>query len=88
MAFSKHVWNQLRNTTADELISALERDGYTKDPASGDATIAYLKFVTPKAKRIVIHYHPRKTYGPKLLKALLSDIGWTEADMRRLRLIK
>jgi hypothetical protein len=29
-----------------------------------------------------------KTYGPKLLKALVSNIGWTEADMRRLRLIR
>ena len=37
---------------------------------------------------MVIHYHPRKTYGPKLLKALLADIGWSEADMRRIKLIK
>jgi hypothetical protein len=36
----------------------------------------------------VIHYHPRKTYGPKLLTALLNEIGWTEADMRRVKLIK
>jgi hypothetical protein len=39
-------------------------------------------------KRIVIHYHPRKTYRPKLLTALLGDIGWSEADMRRVKLIK
>lgn len=42
MAFSKNVWNQLKNITADELISALKRDGYTKDPASRDATISYI----------------------------------------------
>ncbi|OGF53805.1 MAG: hypothetical protein A2Z21_01010 [Candidatus Fraserbacteria bacterium RBG_16_55_9] len=29
-----------------------------------------------------------ETFGPSLLKALLTDIGWTEDDLRRLRLIK
>jgi predicted RNA binding protein YcfA (HicA-like mRNA interferase family) len=87
MAFSQHVWNQLKATTADELIAALKKDGYQKDPASSDATIAFIK-TDPPPKRVVIHYHPRKTYGPKLLKALLADIGWTEADMRRIKLIK
>lgn len=43
MAFSQHVWNQLKATTADELIAALKKDGYQKDPASSDATIAYIK---------------------------------------------
>ncbi len=88
MAFPKHVWDQLKSTTADELISALKRDGYVQDPASHDATIAFIKGVNPNRKRVVIHYHPRKTYRPKLLIALLNEIGWTERDMRRLRLIK
>ncbi len=87
MAFSKNVWDQLKNTTADELISALQRNGYTKDPASRDATISYIK-KNKETKRIVIHYHPRKTYRPGLLKGLLSDIGWTVDDLRRLKLIK
>lgn len=88
MAFAPNVWSQLRSLTADELISALERDGWTKDPASRDATISYIKNGSPSNKRVVIHYHPRKTYQPKLLKALLADIGWSESDMRRLKLIK
>jgi predicted RNA binding protein YcfA (HicA-like mRNA interferase family) len=87
MAFPQHVWNQLKSITADELIAALKRDGYRQDPASADATIAYIKTGNP-SQRIVIHYHPRKTYGPKLLKSLLADIGWSEADMRRVKLIK
>ncbi len=87
MAFSGNVWGQLKNLTADDLISALKKDGYTKDPASRDATIAFIKYGNPN-KRIVIHYHPKKTYGPKLLKALLDEAGWTEEDMQRLRLIK
>jgi hypothetical protein len=36
-----------------------------KIPASADATIAYIKAGNP-SQRVVIHYHPRKTYGPKL----------------------
>lgn len=88
MAFPRHVWEQLKNKTADDLISALLRDGYEKGPSSHDATIAYIKKADDNTKRIVIHYHPRKTFGPGLLKALLEDIGWTEADMRRLKLIK
>ncbi len=87
MAFPQHVWNQLKSRTADELIAALIRDGYQQDHASAGATIAYIKTGNP-TRRIVIHYHPRKTYGPKLLKALLADIGWNEAEMRRLKLIK
>jgi predicted RNA binding protein YcfA (HicA-like mRNA interferase family) len=88
MAFPKHVLEQLKGRTADDLISALKKDGYVNDPASRDATIAYIKKATGSNKRIVVHYHPGKTYGPNLLKALLDDIGWTEADMRRVRLIK
>jgi predicted RNA binding protein YcfA (HicA-like mRNA interferase family) len=38
--------------------------------------------------RIVVHFHPKKTYGPKLLKNLLSDTGWDESDLVRLKLIK
>jgi predicted RNA binding protein YcfA (HicA-like mRNA interferase family) len=87
MAFAPHIWNQLKSLTADELIAALKRDGYAQDPAGSGATIAFIKAGNP-SQRVVIHYHPRKTYGPKLLKALLTDIGWSEADMRRVKLIR
>ena len=39
-------------------------------------------------RRVVIHYHPKKTYGPGLLKDLVRDIGWTDDDLIRLKLIK
>ncbi len=83
MAFDKQVWNQLKNTSADNLISALKKDGWQHDITSG-ASQVYIK----KPKRVTIHYHPKKTYQPKLLKALLKDIGWSVADMKRLKLIK
>ena len=86
MAFSGNVWNQLKNLTADDLIGALERDGWQHDTGRG-AILVYIKSGSPN-KRITVHYHPRKTYGPKLLKNLLADIGWNDADLRRLKLIK
>lgn len=85
MAYPKHIWQQIKNLTADDLISALERDGWKRDEGRG----AFLPYVDPATgNRVIIHYHPRKTYGAKLLQGLLADIGWKEADLRRLRLIK
>jgi predicted RNA binding protein YcfA (HicA-like mRNA interferase family) len=86
MAFSGNVWNQLKNLTADDLIAALEKDGWQRDTGRS-AIFAYFKRGTTN-QRITVHYHPRKTYGPKLLKNLLADIGWNDADLRRLKLIK
>ena len=88
MSFPKRVWDQIKNITAGELIAALERDGWERDSESrSGAPIAFLKSGEP-SRRVVIHYHPRKTYGPKLLKALLRDIGWTAEDLIRLKLAK
>lgn len=84
MSFPSHIWKQLKNLTADELISALEKDGWVRDETGGAEQI----YRHPDGRRVSIHYHPRKTYGAKLLKNLLNDIGWTEADFRRLKLIK
>jgi len=84
MKFPPHVWTQLKNKTADELISALEKDGAILDEKAGAVRV----YKYPDGRRVAIHYHPKKTYGPKLLKALVKDIGWTIDDMRRLKLIK
>lgn len=86
MKFSKATWGQLKSKTSDDLIRALRKDGWKEEFRSG-ATRAFIKYGTPN-RRIVIHYHPKKTYTPGLLKALLRDTGWTENDFRRLKLIK
>lgn len=85
MAFSPAVWSQLKNKTADELVAALRRDGWERESTPG-AIHVYRH--PDSGKRATIHYHPRKTYGPKLLQSLLNDIGWSEEHMRRLKLIK
>jgi len=84
MSFPQHIWSQLKGITADRLIAALEKDGWVQDEKQGSDFV----FRHPDGRRVSIHYHPRRTYGPKLLKNLLKDIGWTEADLRRLKIIK
>jgi predicted RNA binding protein YcfA (HicA-like mRNA interferase family) len=84
MDFSKQVWDQLKNKSAKELISALKKDGAILDTTKGAAQV----YLYPDGRRIAIHFHPQKTYGPKLMKTLIDDIGWTESDLKRLKLIK
>lgn len=84
MKYPSHVWKQLKNKTCDELIKALKKDGFFRDEKSG----VQLIYWHPDGRRISIHYHAQKTYGPSLLKALLEDVGWTIEDMKRLKLIK
>lgn len=86
MALDGNVWDQLRNLTAGELAKALERDGWTLDTKGGSQHI-YRKATQPP-RRVSVHYHPGKTYGAKMLRALLDDTGWTVDDYRRLKLIK
>jgi predicted RNA binding protein YcfA (HicA-like mRNA interferase family) len=78
------VWEQLKNKTVSELMRALEKDGWLKDESSGSAIIYWRE----GSRRISLHYHPGKTYSPSTLKQILADIGWTERDLKRLKLIK
>lgn len=85
MSFSKNIWDQLKNTTCPELIKALERDGWEHDITRGAVQV----YRNPKTKqRITIHPHPGKVYGRDTLAALLKDIGWSENDLRRVKLVK
>ncbi len=87
MSYSKNVWNQLKNTTAQDIQKALTKDGWEPEVTKG-AIQAYRKEVNGNVNRITIHVHPKKTYGAKLLQGLLADIGWDESDLKRLKLIK
>ena len=84
MSFSKGAWNQLKGITAQQLIKALQKDGWVREETIG----ATQGFRHPDGHRVVIHVHPKKTHGPGLLKALLADIGWSEKEMQKLKLIK
>jgi predicted RNA binding protein YcfA (HicA-like mRNA interferase family) len=84
MDYPRHIWNQLKNLTTDQIVKALEKSGWIRDEGAGNIYV----YLHPDGRRITIHYHPRKTYGPKLLKNLLADINWSEEDLRELKLIK
>jgi predicted RNA binding protein YcfA (HicA-like mRNA interferase family) len=84
MKFPAHIWKQIQNLSADELISALNRDGWEFDERQGAQRV----YRHPDGRRASVHYHPGKTFGPNLLKALLDDIGWSPDDLRRLKLVK
>jgi len=81
----KEIWDQVKNITSADLKRALERDGWLPDETGSSATV-YLNVKT--GKRVAIHFHAHKTYGSWQLRDLLEDIGWTEADLKRLKLIK
>lgn len=84
-SFSQNAWRQLKNKTTDCLIAALLKSGFKLDDEIRTERI----YRHSNGKKVSIHYHKgSETYGPKLLKALLEDTGWTEEDMRRLKLIK
>ncbi len=84
MNYSKNVWQQLKNKTADDIISALLKDGFEPDTQLRTERIYRHK----DGRKVSIHYHPSKGYRQGLLKALLDNVGWTEADMIRLKFIK
>ena len=84
MKYPSHVWKQLKNKTCDEIVATLLKDGFTCVKMSG----AIRTYLHSDGRTVTIHYHPQKTYGPKLLKQLLDDIGWTINDMVRLKFIK
>jgi len=84
-SFSDNAWKQLKNKTADDIISALLKDGFQPDEQLRTERI----YRHPDGRKISIHYHKgNQTYGAGLLKALLEDAGWSEGQMRKLKLIK
>ena len=85
MKFSKNTWDQLKGKTADDIITALLKGGFVLDEELRTERI----YQHPDGRRVSIHYHTGKQdYGPSLLKSLFDDIGWSESDMRKLKLIK
>jgi predicted RNA binding protein YcfA (HicA-like mRNA interferase family) len=84
VSYPKAIWDQLKNISAAELISALKKDGWKPRRSRGAQQV----FTHFSGKIVSIHYHPKKTFTASLLSNLLEDIGWTVADLARLKLIK
>jgi predicted RNA binding protein YcfA (HicA-like mRNA interferase family) len=77
---------QLRNLTARQLIRALSKDGFTLDRQAGSHQLYY----HPDGRRVTVAFHtPGDTFKIKTLKVMIElQAKWTEADLRRLKLIK
>ena len=82
-SYGRHAWNQIRGISVEKLMRALRADGWAEEKRRSGTRPFY-----KDGARIVIHYHPGKTFGPKILRGILQSIGWSEADLKRLKLIK
>jgi predicted RNA binding protein YcfA (HicA-like mRNA interferase family) len=56
MKFPPHIWSQLKNKTADELISALERDGAKLDITRGARQV----YRYPDGRRVLTYSPPKR----------------------------
>jgi predicted RNA binding protein YcfA (HicA-like mRNA interferase family) len=64
------IWDQLKSTTADEIISALEKDGWMPRGGKGSSRRVY----TRNSNMVSVHYHPHKEYGPSQLRQLFKEL--------------
>jgi predicted RNA binding protein YcfA (HicA-like mRNA interferase family) len=78
-------WSRLRSLTARELISALNRDGFSLRSQAG----SHQRYRHPDGRRVTVSFHrPGDTFPPKTLKRIIEDqAGWTEDDLKRLGLL-
>jgi predicted RNA binding protein YcfA (HicA-like mRNA interferase family) len=85
MNFPKNVWEQIKNKTADDLITAIKRYGFVPDEVIHTERV----YRHPDGRRVSIHYHKgSQTFGSGFMKSMMDDIGWSVKDMRRVEFIK
>lgn len=81
---SPHLLQQLRNTSVQTLMRALERDGFTYRRTRGAGRV----YRHSDGRRVVMHYHHGSDTLPiGTLRNVLEATGWAEGDLRRLDLI-
>ena len=76
----------LRSLTARELIAALNRDGFYFVRQTG----SHQRYTHADGRRVTVAPHGSgDTFTLKTLKSMLeTQAKWTDADLRRLKLIK
>lgn len=74
-----------RTVTARKFISALLKDGFVLVRQKG----SHQTYRHPDGRTVTVLFHRSgETFRPGTLRAMIKDAGWTEADLRRLKLIK
>ena len=78
-------YSRLRNFTARQIIAALLHDGFHLRRQKG----SHQRYVHPDSRRVTVTYHRSSdTFEIKTLRSMLEDQArWTEADLKRLKLI-
>lgn len=79
-------YSKLRSLTARKLVAALVRDGFQEWRTKGVTRF----FVHPDGRTLTIHFHsPGQTFAVGTLKSIVEEQArWTEADLKRLKLLK
>lgn len=75
---------ELRNIRTRQILAALERDGFRKTHQTG----SHVTYRRGQQKVMVPVHSPGATIPIGTLRRIIADAGWTEEDLRRLRLIK
>ena len=74
----------LRNVPVRELVSALERDGFTYRRTRGSSRV----YRHSDGRRAILHYHRSNDTLPLgTLGSIVSGTQWTEDDLQRLGLV-
>jgi len=77
---------KLRSLTARQLLSALERDGFQLRRRRG----AHHRYVHADGRKVTVTFHrPGQTFKIGTLRSMIErQACWTEADLKRLKLLK
>ena len=79
-------YSKLPSLTAKELIRALKKDGFYLERKSG----SHQQFYHPDNRRVTVSFHhANDTFKLRTLKSMIEiQAQWTEADLKRLNIIK
>ena len=79
-------YSALHSLTARELIAALHRDGFVFARQRG----SHHRYIHRDGRKVTVPFtRTGDTFAPKTLRTIIEDQArWTEADLRRLGLIK
>lgn len=73
-----------RGITARQFIKALQTDGFSLARTRGSHRI----YRHPDGRRVIVAFHALSdTFPIGTLKSMVADVGWTDADLRRLEWI-
>ncbi|MCH7837007.1 MAG: type II toxin-antitoxin system HicA family toxin [Chloroflexi bacterium] len=75
---------RLRNIRTRQIIAALERDGFRRAHQAG----SHATYRSGTRKVMVAIHSPGATIPIGTLHRMIVDAGWTDDDLRRLRLLK